>query len=109
MADMAEDKLTRSILVLVVSLSEIMKDALKLQNLRQDVGETGKWSRALIELDAALDQIRGDEGVTRVIEHLGRPFDKQVDRILNGVLNPEDSTIESRPHKVPSSTHAVGR
>lgn len=96
--DLREHNLMQGVLALVVSLSEIIKDALKIQSLQRmrDGGtseeELERWKLALMDLDAALDQIRANEAVTPTLQQLGRNFDDLVDHILNKVLNRDSLT-----------------
>ncbi|MBE0415284.1 MAG: gas vesicle protein K [Dehalococcoidia bacterium] len=86
---------------MAISLSEIIKDALKLQALHQ-IKQNGvseedieRWRGALMDLDAALDQIKGNDGVARSLHQLGHGFNNLVDHILSTALNPD-----SLSHKV---------
>ena len=98
--NLGEDKITRGVLVLAISLSEIIKDALKLQTLHQieknglSEEEMERWSGVLMDLDAALDQIRGDDCVVRALHQPGHDFSKVVDYILSTVLNSDDFEVE---------------
>ncbi len=93
--DLREHILMHGVLALVVSLSEVIKDALKLQalNQMQERGmrdeELERWKLALMNLDAALDQIRSNDGVTPALQQLGPSFDHLVDHVLSQVLNPD--------------------
>lgn len=89
--DLREQNRVRGILFLCICLSEIIKDALKIQALEgMQGGMSGeaaeRWKDALMELDAALDQMRAS-GLTCALEQLGRKFDHVVDHILKVVLN----------------------
>ena len=83
---------------MVICLSEIIKDALKLQTL-QPMQQRGlnkevveRWKLALMDLDAALDRITTDGGVAPAVRQSGREFDLLVDSILNRVLNADPLT-----------------
>lgn len=89
--DLREQYRVRGIFLLCICLSEILKDALKIQALEgMQGGMSGeaaeRWKDALMELDAALDEIRAS-GLTCALEQLGRKFDHVVDHILRVVLN----------------------
>ena len=93
--DLREHDLMQGVLALVVGLSEMIKDALKLQSLQQmqERGMSGeeveRWKRALMDLDAVLDRIRSHDGLTLALRQLGRNFDHRVDDILSQALNPD--------------------
>lgn len=98
--NLREDKLTCGVLVLAISLSEVIKDALKLQTLHQikkngmSEDDMERWRGVLMDLDAALDQIRGDDCVARALHQLGHDFSKVVDHILSTALNPDPQKVE---------------
>jgi len=90
-----KDDLLRCVLVLVIILSEIMKDALKLQTF-QRLGEEGLTEKevervreALMDLDASLDRIRGDRRLAPAVQQIGGDLNELVAGILNRVLSPK--------------------
>jgi len=91
--DFGEDKVTKGVLVLAISLSEVIKDALKLQALdrmkRRGMSEEDieRWRGALMDLDAALDQIKGNDGVANALRQTRDGVDNLVDHILSMALN----------------------
>lgn len=93
--DLREHDLMQGVLALIVGLSEMIKDALKLQSLQQmqERGMSGeemeRWKHALMDLDATLDRIRSNDGLTPALRQLGRDFDHRVDDILSQALNPD--------------------
>lgn len=93
--DLREHILMQGVLALVVSLSEVIKDALKLQALNQmqergmSDDELEGWRLALMNLDAALDQLRSNDGMAPALHQLGPGFDHLVDHVLSQVLNPD--------------------
>lgn len=91
--DLGEDKVARGVLVLAVSLSEVIKDALKLQTLDR-MKQNGmrdedieRWRSTLMDLDASLDQIKGNDGVANALCQQGDGVDSLVDHILSAALN----------------------
>jgi len=88
----------RGVLALAITLSEITKDALKLDSLHRmqqnsvSEEEIERWRVTLMDLDAALDQIRGDKGVAPTLRRSGHDFDRLVDHLLSAALNPHSST-----------------
>lgn len=96
--DLREHILMQGVLALVVSLSEIIKDALKLQALdqMQERGmsdeEVEGWKLALMDLDAVLDKVRSNGGMTPALRQLGPGFNRLVENVLSQVLNPSSPT-----------------
>jgi len=96
--DLGEGKVNRGVLALSLSLSEVIKDALKLQALHQMKGsgmreeDIERWRSALMDLDAALDQIKGNGEVASVLNRFGDGFDNLVDHILSTALNSDSSS-----------------
>ena len=92
-SDLGEDRITRVVLALAISLSEVVKDALKLQTLdrmKQDglrEEDIERWRGILMDLDAALDQLKGSDGVSSVIHQLRDGVDTLVDHILSTALH----------------------
>ena len=91
--DLGEDRVARGVLALAISLSEVIKDALRLQTLdrmRQNgMGDEDveRWRGVLMDLDAALDQIKGSDGVANALCQLGNGVDSLIDHILSAALN----------------------
>lgn len=93
--DLRDHIVLQGVLALVVSLSEVIKDALKLRSLQpmQEQGmsddEIERWKLALMDLDAALDKIRRNAELPPALRQLGPGFDRLVDNILSQVLSPD--------------------
>ncbi len=83
---------------MAITLSEITKDALKLDRLHrmQQNGvseeEIERWRVTLMDLDAALDQIKGNKGVAPTLRQSVYDFDRLVDHLLSAALNPDSLT-----------------
>jgi len=96
--DLREHILMQGVLALVVSLSEVIKDALKLQALDQmrEKGmsdeEVEGWKLALMDLDAVLDKVRSNGAMTPALQQLGPGFNRLVENVLTQVLNPSSPT-----------------
>lgn len=84
------------VLGLVVALIEIIKEALQLQALRRMEGgslaeeEMERLGEALIELDAAIEQIKLETGVAAAVKALRDGLDRTVDRVLDQLVDPPD-------------------
>lgn len=98
--NLQEDKLTRGVLVLAISLSEVIKDALKLQTFHRmkqngmSEEDIERWQGVLMDLDAALDQIKGDDSVAHALHQLGNGFNKLVKHTLSTALNSHSSKVQ---------------
>jgi len=97
--NLREDRVTRGVLVLAISLSEVIKDALKLQTIHR-MKQNGMseediegWQGILMDLDAALDQIKGDDSVERALHQLGHGFNKLINHTLSTALNSDSFGI----------------
>ncbi|MFQ5811842.1 MAG: gas vesicle protein K [Anaerolineae bacterium] len=93
--DLDEDKFKEGILGLVITLVEIIRDALRLQAFRRMEGgsltedEIERLGEALLDLDTALDQIKQEHGITDTVQQVRDGLDDVVDDLLNQMLNPE--------------------
>lgn len=89
-----EGNLTQGLLTLVVTLVEVIQDALETQALRRIEGgsltpqEQDRLGEALLELDEAMAQIKREHGITGSVEDLHRGLDDIVDDLLTGFLRP---------------------
>lgn len=93
--DLNEDNFKHGILGLVITLVEIIRDALRLQALKRVEGgsltddEIERLGEALMELDTALDQIKQEQGITDTVQQVRDGLDDVVDEVLDTMLNPE--------------------
>lgn len=103
--DIDEDNLRAGVLGLVVAITEIVKDALKLQAVKRMEGgslteeEIERLGKALKELDTALNQIKEDQGITQTVYQVREGLDDLVDDVLDKILNPEKWREESKKHE----------
>jgi len=90
-----EDNLRAGVLGLVVAITEIVKDALKLQAVKRMEGgslsneEIERLGRALKELDTAINQIKEEQGISQTVYQVREGLDDLVDDVLDKILNPE--------------------
>lgn len=90
-----ENNLKSGVLGLVISLVEIIKDALQLQALkRMESGdlmeeEIERLGLALSELDGAIEQIKEEQGLTQAVQSVRDGLDDIVDDLLDKMVNPE--------------------
>ena len=93
--DLDEDNFKQGILGLVISLVEIIRDALRLQAFKRVDGgsltedEIERLGKALMDLDVALDQIKQEHGITDTVQQVRDGLDDIVDEVLDKMLNPE--------------------
>ncbi len=92
--DINENDLKHGVLGLVLALVEIIRDALRLQALRRMEGgslsaeETERLGLALKELDAVIEEIKVDQGVTEAVRSVREGLDDVVDDVLDKMINP---------------------
>ena len=90
-----EDNLKHGLLGLVIAIVEIIGDALKHQALRRMEGgslndeEIERLGRALQEIDIAIDQLKGEQGITETVKNVRDGLDDLVDDVLGQMVNPE--------------------
>lgn len=87
-----EGNLKQGLLTLVVTLVEVIQDALETQALRRIEGgslttaEQDRLGDALLELDEAMAQIKREHGIVGSVHDLHRGLDDVVDELLRGFL-----------------------
>ena len=92
--DIDEGNLKAGLLALVISLVEVIKDALKLQAFKRMEGgslteeEIDRLGRALADLDVALEQLKADQGIAEAVQQVRDGLDELVDDVLDRFLNP---------------------
>jgi len=90
-----ENNLKHGILGLVLALVEIIRDALRLQAFKRMEGgsltveECERLGRVLTDLDAAIEEIKEEQGITESVQSVREGLDSIVDDILDKFLNPE--------------------
>jgi len=89
-----EKSLKHGVLSLVVTLVEVIQEALETQALRRMEGgelteaELDRLGDALLELDEAMEQIKADHGITASVADLRRGLDDVVDDVVDKLINP---------------------
>lgn len=89
-----EKSLKNGVLSLVVTLVEVIEEALETQAVRRlDAGELSeeeieRLGEALQELDEAVEQIKKDHGLEAPVADLRRGLDDVVDEVVDKFLNP---------------------
>ncbi|MDA5145675.1 gas vesicle protein K [Streptomyces sp. AD681] len=89
-----ENSLKHGVLSLVVTLAEVIQEALDRQALRRINGgdlspeEAERLADALLELDEAMEQIKEDHGIVTSVADLHRGLDEVVDDVVDKLINP---------------------
>jgi hypothetical protein len=91
-----EENLTQGVLTLVVTLVEVIQDALETQAIRRIEGgsltveEQERLGAALLDLDVAMERLKREHGITKPVADLRRGLDDVVEDLLNGVIGRQD-------------------
>ncbi|WP_425953450.1 gas vesicle protein K [Xylanimonas sp. McL0601] len=86
--------LKEGVLTLVVTLVEIIQEALESQAVRRIEGgelteeEQDRLGQALLDLDDALEQLKDDHGIAGSVADLRRGLDDVVDDLVDRLVNP---------------------
>jgi hypothetical protein len=89
-----EENLKNGVLTLVVTLVEVIQEALEAQAVRRIEGgsltdeEQDRLGNALLELDEAMAQLKRDHGIDESVEELRRGLDDIVVDLVDKVTNP---------------------
>lgn len=89
-----EKNLKNGVLSLVVTLVEVIQEALETQAVRRMEGgelseeELNRLGEALLELDEAMEQIKADHGITQSVADLRKGLDNVVDELVDKLINP---------------------
>lgn len=94
-----EKNLKHGVLGLVVALVEIIADTLKLQAVRRmEAGslteaEIERLGRALQQLDAAIEEIKTEQGISETVNSVRDGLDGAVDKLV-GQLAPWENVVD---------------
>lgn len=89
-----EASLKNGVLTLVVTLVEVIQEALEGQAVRRLEGgelteeEQERLGQALLDLDEALESIKADHGITASVADLRRGLDDVVDDVVGRLVDP---------------------
>ncbi|WP_141577293.1 gas vesicle protein K [Actinomadura sp. WMMA1423] len=89
-----ENSLKNGVLTLVVTLVEVIQEALERQAVRRMEGgdltteELNRLGDALLELDEAMKEIKSEHGITASVADLHRGLDEVVDEVVDRLSNP---------------------
>jgi len=93
--DIDANDLKSGVLGLVVALVEIIKEALRLEAMkRMDGGslkeeEVERLGEALMDLDAAIEKLKVEQGIRESVKAVRDGLDSVVDDFLDTMVNPE--------------------
>ncbi|WP_043499560.1 gas vesicle protein K [Georgenia sp. SUBG003] len=97
-----EKSLKNGVLTLVITLVEVIEEALESQAIRRIEGgeltdeEQERLGQALLDLDDALEQIKQDHGLTTSVSDLRRGLDDVVNEVVDKLVNPARWVEEAR-------------
>ncbi|MFE1085724.1 gas vesicle protein K [Streptomyces albidoflavus] len=89
-----EKSLKHGVLSLVVTLVEVIQEALERQAERRMQGgsltteELERLGDVLLELDEAMEEIKEEHGITSSVADLHRGLDEVVDDVVDKLVNP---------------------
>jgi hypothetical protein len=90
-----ENNLKQGVLGLVIALTEIIRDALKIQAFKRMEGgsltneEMERLGEGLMDLDIALEEIKEEQGIGESVKAVRDGLDEIVDEVVDRILNPE--------------------
>ena len=90
-----EDNWRKAILGLVMALAEIIRDAIQIQGMKRiEKGsltdeEMERFGNALMELNNALEQIKEEQDIVKVVKQVRDGLDDFVDDAVDKIANPE--------------------
>jgi len=108
MLEIDEQSLKHGVLTLVVTLVEVIQEALETQAVRRLEGgdlteqEQDRLGEALMELDEAMDEIKAEYGITASVTDLHRGLDEVVDEVVDKLINPARWAEEAGPEGKPA-------
>lgn len=99
-----EENLKQGLLGLVVAVVEILQEALEIQSIKRiesgalDEKEIERLGRALLDLDEAIENIKEDNNLEKIVESIIDGLDEVVDDTLDKFINP-DRWVEMHGHE----------
>jgi hypothetical protein len=100
-----EKNLKHGVLGLVVALVEIIKDALKLQALKRVEGgslteeEIDRLGEALMDLDAAIEEMKTEQGISESVRSVRDGLDTIVDELLDKMMGGPKAEVQRSTSK----------
>lgn len=104
--DIDKDDLRHGVLGLVIAVVEIIRDTLRIQAFkRMDSGsltdeECERLGEALLDLDVAIEEIKGEQGITESVQQVRDGLDDIVNDVVDRLANPERWREEAEKHGV---------
>lgn len=98
-----ERDLKSGLLSLVVAVAEIIVEALRLEAVRRveggslSDGEAARLGEALLDLDASLERLKTELGISRAVRALRDDIDRSVDAAVDALLNEEGRREDVSP------------
>ena len=100
--DINENSLKQGVLGLVLALTEVIRDALRIQAFKRMEGsslteeEVERLGGALMDLDTAIDKIKEEQGLTEAVQSVRDGLDSIVDDVIDKMVNPERWAEEAK-------------
>jgi hypothetical protein len=101
--EIKEDNLKEGILGLVIAVVEVIRDALRIQALRRiesgrlNEAECERLGESLMNLDAALEEIKEEQGIAESVQAVRDGLDDIVSNMVERIINPDRWSEQSRP------------
>src|SRR5699024_6978394 len=108
MLEIDEQSLKHGVLTLVVTLVEVIQEALETQAVRRLEGgdlteqEQDGPGEELMDLDEDMDEINAEYGITASVTDLHRGLDDVVDEVVDKLINPARWAEEAGPEGKPA-------
>lgn len=90
-----EDNLKSGLLGVIVALVEVIQDVLEREAIRRmesgrlNENEIERLGQGLMELDAALEHIKVENGIEKTVKSIRSDLDKLVEETIDVMANPE--------------------
>ena len=104
-----ENNLKEGVLGLVIAVVEILEEALKIQALKRmesgvlSEAEIERLGQSLMDLHAAIEQIKNDQGLTKTVGEIRAELDDIVDDVVEKMINPVDLSSPAAQESAGSS------
>jgi hypothetical protein len=101
--EIKEDNLKEGVLGLVIAVVEVIRDALRIQALRRiesgrlNEAECERLGESLMNLDAALEEIKEEQGIAESVQAVRDGLDDIVSNMVERIINPDRWSEQSRP------------
>jgi hypothetical protein len=101
--DIDEKNLKHGVLGLVIAVVEVIRDALRIQATKRmesgslSEGEIERLGEALIDIDAAIEEIKKEQGLGEAVHKVREGLDDIVNEMLDTLINIPSEENEDKP------------